>query len=144
MYDQLLRASDSAMKTSSFFHPLVLQGKWVKKKFLHPCSGYASWLDKHVRVESKRLWSPVVYLPLILTCAKLKYMSMSNSHIVCVPGEKFASQYVEFCLSQIFLSFLIYCQTLFRVSSAGVNHIEITLRFFNLHKVWLPVQGTSS
>ena len=31
MYDQLLRASDNAMRASSFFHPLVLQGEWVKK-----------------------------------------------------------------------------------------------------------------
>ena len=49
-----------------------------------------------------------------------------------------------------FLSFFIYCQTLFRVLSAGVlctlrvagwkptsNHIEITVGFFNLHKGWL-------
>ena len=27
MYDQLLRASDDAMRASSFFHPLVLQGE---------------------------------------------------------------------------------------------------------------------
>ena len=27
MYDQLLRASDNAMRTSSLFHPLVLQGE---------------------------------------------------------------------------------------------------------------------
>ena len=31
MYDQLLRTSDNAIRASSFFHPLVLQGKWVKK-----------------------------------------------------------------------------------------------------------------
>ena len=27
MYDQLLRASDNAMRASSLFHPLVLQGE---------------------------------------------------------------------------------------------------------------------
>ena len=31
MYDKLLRASDNAMMASSFLHPLVLQGEWVKK-----------------------------------------------------------------------------------------------------------------
>ena len=51
-----------------------------------------------------------------------------------------------------FLSFSIYCQTLFRVLSAGVlctlrvagwkptsNHIEITVGFFNLHRGWLSL-----
>ena len=51
-----------------------------------------------------------------------------------------------------FLSFSIYCQTLFRVLSAGVlctlrvagwkptsNHIEITVGFFYLHKGWLSL-----
>ena len=51
-----------------------------------------------------------------------------------------------------FFFFSIYCQTLFRVSSAGVlctlrdagwkptsNHIEITVGFFNLHKGWLSL-----
>ena len=55
-------------------------------------------------------------------------------------------------LSSFFLSFSIYCQTLFRVLSAGVlctlrvagwkptsNHIEITLGFFNLHRGWLSL-----
>ena len=32
MYDQLLSANDNAMRASSFFHPLVLQGEWVKNK----------------------------------------------------------------------------------------------------------------
>ena len=27
MFDQLLRASDNAMRASGFFHPLVLQGE---------------------------------------------------------------------------------------------------------------------
>ena len=31
MYDQSLRAIDNVMWASSFFQPLVLQGKWVKK-----------------------------------------------------------------------------------------------------------------
>ena len=50
-----------------------------------------------------------------------------------------------------FLSFSIYCQTLFRVLSAGVfstrvagwkptsNHILITVGFFNLHRGWLDL-----
>ena len=36
MYDQLLRASDNAMRASSFLYPLVLQGEWVKHKFYTP------------------------------------------------------------------------------------------------------------
>ena len=55
-------------------------------------------------------------------------------------------------LASISLSFSIYCQTLFRILSAGVlctlrvagwkptsNHIEITVGFFNLHKRWLSL-----
>ena len=42
MYDQLilLRASANAMRGSSFSHPLVLQGEWVKKYFYTPENSY--------------------------------------------------------------------------------------------------------
>ena len=55
-------------------------------------------------------------------------------------------------LSFLFFSFSIYCQTLFRVLSAGVlctlrvegwkptsNHIKITVGFFKLHKGWFSL-----
>ena len=55
-------------------------------------------------------------------------------------------------MTNFFLSFSIYCQTLFRVLSAGVlctlrvtgwkptsNHIEITVGFSYLHRGWLSL-----
>ena len=58
----------------------------------------------------------------------------------------------SWCAKCSFLSFSIYCQTLFRVLSAGVlctlwvagwkptsNRIKITIGFFYLHKGWLSL-----
>ena len=56
MYDQLLRASDNAMRASSFFHPQALQGEWVKKFFLHPCMDlFHSQMPLHKIKNMKKL-----------------------------------------------------------------------------------------
>ena len=58
-YGQLLRASDNAMRKSSFFHPLVLQGKWVKNNFT-PLFGY-HWiiimLYYRFMIEVNQIWT---------------------------------------------------------------------------------------
>ena len=80
----------------------------------------------------------------------LQHRRYIDKHFASGLSHKVPTSRLTICLS--FLSSSIYCQTLFRVLSAGVlctlriagwkptsNHIEITVGFFNLRRGWLSL-----
>ena len=103
------------------------------------CQGSA-WWQSALSLTSSSAWT--CHPPFFLLLTHCREISGAQGGLIAMnPGTLV-----------FFLSFSIYCQTLFRVLSAGVlctlwiagwkptsNHIEIIVGFFNRHKGWLSL-----